>query len=81
MKLAGEPANVTRGLHNCELCDQQSPILIDAVDGLHGSAVLGFGEVLVDGDGEIYAAPTLIVHYIDRHNYLPPDQFLTALAK
>jgi hypothetical protein len=29
----------------------------------------------------IFAAPVLIVHYIEEHNYLPPAQFLEAVAK
>ena len=30
-------------------------------------------------DGTIYSAPTLILHYIDEHNYLPPEGFIDAL--
>jgi hypothetical protein len=38
------------------------------------------GEIRVPGDDVIYAAPLLIVHYIEEHGYLPPAEFLKALA-
>jgi hypothetical protein len=28
-----------------------------------------------------FAAPVLIVHYIEEHNYLPPTQFLQAVEE
>jgi hypothetical protein len=40
----------------------------------------GNGEIWVPGDDVIYAAPVLIVHYIEEHGYLPPPQFLKAVA-
>ncbi|WP_375431714.1 hypothetical protein [uncultured Friedmanniella sp.] len=32
-------------------------------------------------DGRLYSAPTLVVHYIQAHQYLPPDEFLEALRR
>ncbi len=29
--------------------------------------------------GKVYAAPTLIYHYMKNHNYRPPNEFLEAL--
>ncbi|GAA0560349.1 hypothetical protein GCM10010172_49380 [Paractinoplanes ferrugineus] len=64
---AREPANLTRGRHGCEFCP--GPV-----------AALGNGEIHVTGaDGTTYAAPTLLVHYIEVHGYRPPDEFLAAV--
>jgi hypothetical protein len=42
---------------------------------------LGNGEIRVPGaNGLVYAAPTLICHYIDEHEYGPPEDFLHADA-
>lgn len=40
---------------------------------------LGTAEIRVIGEEEIYAASTLIYHYIKDHNYLPPQEFIDAL--
>jgi len=32
-------------------------------------------------DGTNYASPTLIVHYIDEHSYLPPDVYIAAVRE
>jgi hypothetical protein len=80
LRLAADPVNVMRGFHDCELCNDESPIRIAPVQGVHGRISLGTGEIHVVGDGGVvYAAPTLIIHYIDKHGYRPPDVFLSAL--
>lgn len=78
--LAREPMNVMRGMHSCELCDQEPPIVMEApVPGR--TVLLGTGEVHVRGSGGlVYAAPTLIAHYIAEHRYLPPSDFLDGLT-
>jgi hypothetical protein len=43
---------------------------------------LGSAEIRVFGSDElIYAAPTLIYHYISIHHYKPPEEFLRALKE
>jgi hypothetical protein len=39
------------------------------------------GEIRVAGEQVVYAAPLLIIHYIEEHGYLPPAEFLEAVAK
>lgn len=34
---------------------------------------------VVSNSGKIYAAPELIKHYIEVHNYLPPQEFIDAI--
>jgi len=41
----------------------------------------GNGEIRVAGFGVTFAAPVLIVHYIEEHGYLPPSEFLEAIDK
>lgn len=79
VRLAREPANVMRGLHHCELCDAESPVIVTVSDEPDAVACLGSGEIHVSSATRVYAAPTLIVHYIDAHEYLPPYEFLEAV--
>jgi hypothetical protein len=79
-KRAENPLNVMRGWHDCELCGIESPIRIPPLEGLHGRISLGTGELWVVGDAGItYVAPTLIVHYVEDHGYVPPASFNAAL--
>jgi len=41
----------------------------------------GNGEIRVADAGIVYAAPVLVVHYIEEHDYLPPTQFLKAVEE
>lgn len=40
---------------------------------------LGDGEIDVAGSDKVYACPTLIYHYILRHGYRPPAEFVDAV--
>jgi hypothetical protein len=78
--VAAGPVNRTRGWHRCELCnDPDYPIRMD-VDGR--SLSLGDAEIRVTGqDGTVYAAPSLIAHYVSEHRYLPPAPFVEAVLR
>ena len=67
----------TRGIHECDLCSD----LDSYVASRNGKKLLlGSSEIRVFGaDGIIYAAPTLIYHYVSVHQYSPPDEFVQAL--
>lgn len=41
---------------------------------------LGAGEIRVIGEADIYAAPTLIYHYVTVHGYRPPEEFVEAVT-
>jgi len=59
--------NLYRGAHKCGICK--------ATVNPYGN-----GEIRVTGeDGTIYAAPTLVVHYVEAHHYNPPDEFIKAV--
>lgn len=75
-KISCYSTNQSRGIHFCELC---SPPCV-AIHRLTDKALyLGSAEIRVfSPDGEIFAAPTMLLHYITVHNYLPPPVFLKA---
>lgn len=78
--LASNPLNVMRGLHDCEFCSLESPIRLPSAYSSRGFASLGTGEIRVRGDdGRQYVAPTLLLHYIETHHYLPPEEFIQAV--
>lgn len=68
-----------RGVHECEFCAADDSFLAER----NGERLLlGSSEVRVfSKDGDIFAAPTLIYHYVDVHHYRPPDEFLQALSE
>lgn len=69
----------TRGMHDCEFCPVGSARYFER----NGHRLLlGTSEIRVfSRDGQIYAAPTLIYHYVAVHRYKPPDEFLQALRE
>ena len=81
---ANNPSNLCRGFHVCDIC--QTPSNLDYELGgydLGGRKIgLGNGEIRILGqDKTIYSAPTLIVHYVDVHGYLPPASFVEAVMR
>lgn len=75
--VVSHPVNRTRGWQECPFCAGEYPIRID-VDGERRA--LGDAEIRVSGaGGRIYAAPTLVVHYVNAHGYRPPEEFIEAV--
>lgn len=65
-----------RGGHACEFCSERS----DYPQWGGERLLLGTSEIRVfSRAGAIYAAPTLIFHYMRDHSYRPPDEFVRAL--
>lgn len=56
----------TRGFHGCDFCEQEK------MSGFHEIRVVG-------ADGKVYACPELIIHYVESHQYLPPQEFIDAV--
>lgn len=73
------PVNVCRGFHECEFCkNRHRGVPIIEYKGVKRKA--GYYEIRVfDKDGTMYAAPSLIFHYIVEHNYRPPQKFIDAV--
>jgi hypothetical protein len=87
--LAEKPVELYRGFHICELCEPS-----DVEKNTRSSRVVAYpnsswakwvarrssnGEIRVTKGEVTFAAPVLIVHYIEEHRYLPPPQFLKAI--
>jgi hypothetical protein len=80
LRLACDPQNKTRGYFQCELCDADAPVVVPTPLARLGRLLLGSAEIHVEaGNGLVYAAPDLIIHYIDAHGYLPPQAFCDAV--
>jgi hypothetical protein len=86
LDLCARPVNWTAGLQICSLCPRQESTPDKPVAGgvvmKHGGKdiLVGSGEIWVKGgDRKIYAAPTMIAHYIRDHGYQPPQAFLDAV--
>ena len=62
-----------RGLHSCSLCENDGKFAGEArLDGSHAN-------IFVPGADCVYIAPGRVDHYIEVHNYLPPEEFVTAV--
>ena len=70
----------TRGLHQCELCPPGPGRRYPQAERNGEKLLLGTSEIRVFGEGEkIFAAPTLVYHYVVAHDYVPPRIFIDAL--
>lgn len=81
--LAARPVRLMRGYHYCQFCwaEAEPPVQAEHNPHLtvsHDDVARGNGELWFTApDGTHYAAPTLIIHYIDDHAYLPPPSFIS----
>ena len=90
--LAKTPVELYRGQHLCNICsepeglvkkDVPDRVVIDPTCSwaIWAEQRSGNGEIRVNGDRVVFAAPVLIVHYIEDHLYLPPSEFLRAVEQ
>lgn len=67
----------SRGFHFCELCGKEEVV---TAQRLGERLLLGHAEIRVFvGAGEVYAAPDMLFHCVERHGYPPPTEFVRAL--
>jgi|WetSurMetagenome_2_1015567.scaffolds.fasta_scaffold39275_2 hypothetical protein len=80
LQLCSNPMHRTRGYHLCPFCSKPSfGIEVQFENELFK---LGSAEIMVRGqDKTIYMAPDMIYHYITKHNYLPPGEYIRALIE
>jgi len=80
--VTGGLVNLMRGYHSCHLCRRPHWPPIEMKLGEREQVLLGNGEIRVRGaGGMLYAAPSLIAHYVAEHSYLPPDGFIEAIRE
>ena len=65
------------GFHTCTLCSPGEwwwlPPELNHLE-------LGGTNLWVPGEGVVYVAPSLIIHYVHHHDYLPPQEFIDAVV-
>lgn len=70
--------NLLRGYHECDFCNDRNERPFVEIDGVR--TWLGSSEIWIPGKkGRVYAAPDLVLHYIESHQYLPPQEFIEAV--
>jgi len=78
-ELCKYPVNLMRGFQECRRCNPPHVMVKEPV-GLNGEMIfLGNGEIHIAGQDKTYICPTLIYHYMLRHAYQPPQEFLDAV--
>lgn len=75
-RFCSHPVRRMRGFHQCDFCAQSVQGMCHE-DGLW----LGAAEIRVFYKGNVYASPDLIYHYVIRHRYCPPDEFIEAVLR
>ncbi len=79
-KLFENPVNLTRGFQICKFCQNSNFITyLKHVFMFKKIATQGNGEIRITHDGITYVAPRMIIHYIIKHGYCPPKEFLVAI--
>ncbi len=70
--------NTIRAMLPCGICKQRG---IQLSNDQGGKAFLGMGEILIPASSGqyYYAAPSMVVHYIEHHLYMPPMEFWNAI--
>lgn len=83
VRLAAEPWQAMRGHQGCVLCGQgfDRPLVVAHPD-TGDEVMLGHAEIRCwDSIEHGYAAPTLVVHYVQEHGYRPPDGFVERVLR
>ncbi len=81
MDLATDPwqpgGAIAAGRHRCDLClFTGGPGVVSTRDR---TVQIGQLNLFIPGEGVTYVAPSTVVHYMDAHEYLPPDAFQRAV--
>lgn len=69
------------GVHQCDFCQFSQEF--EGISRYKNDVIkrTSCANLFIPGDGFIYVAPELIAHYIDEHNYSPPEEFCRAVMK
>ena len=71
--------SVAVGFHRCEFCRiSGGPQRLQFADR---SIPLGASNLYVPHEGKIFVSPSLIAHYVDAHEYAPPQVFQEAVLR
>ncbi len=69
--------NKIRGIMPCNLCSVRNIFIENNTSKYY----LGMTEILIPSENKkhYFSAPSMIIHYIEEHNYLPDESFLKAI--
>jgi hypothetical protein len=70
--------NLVRGIRPCSFCLED--IYYPSPDRKHPK-LLGISELWIPYDGGWLAAPSMILHYVEFHHYLPPGEFIAGVME
>lgn len=70
---------IAAGLHQCRLCRFSRGTAPFQIDGL--TVRMGASNLLVPAGEFAFMAPSLVLHYLDAHEYAPPPQFVEAVLQ
>jgi hypothetical protein len=77
--------NLMMGIHYCDFCNKKGTVFEDLrkpqVEFNNELINLGGSEVFVIKDKTVFIAPSMVLHYVLDHEYLPPDEFIDALMQ
>lgn len=66
--------NKIRSVHPCNICGEKN------FKNIETKTPIGSSEIWIPRtDGGFFAAPSMIVHYIIDHHYLPPHSFISSV--
>ncbi|MFE8070093.1 hypothetical protein QQM79_03455 [Marinobacteraceae bacterium S3BR75-40.1] len=67
---------VARGFADCKICDEIATTKIHGSKKMIGASLLLIPSVK---NGEYFASPSALIHYIEEHRYMPPSVFIESL--
>jgi hypothetical protein len=67
--------NVIRGIHLCNLCGEKRV----EVNCRSSKVILGMSEILIPASHGYFASPSMVLHYIELHQYAPPQEYISAV--
>lgn len=77
--------NLMRGIHECNICraNQWPPLPLwenPSITIGPRLELLGHCEIWIPGrDDKVYASPALVIRYVDKHQYRPPEEYIDAV--
>jgi len=76
LRLAARYEVRTRGFHCCPFCKDCNVSMPLGDEDVH----LGSAEIRITSGATTYVAPNLLPHYIEKHQYMPPQEVLRAIG-
>lgn len=79
--LERERVNLMRGIEYCSLCPRVKGKIHVQNSGTDNELLLGISEIWLPSvdKTKVFASPDLIIHYIEEHLYLPPQEYIDAV--